>query len=281
MTEHRNEAARTPTGTTGSSGITAASCFLPASRTCRSTSTSSRARATERTSGSASPHAGDAREGAHRGALGHVYESRRALSDGDGEASRAERLPTGVAPDGAPRSPLLAAAVLAARRSLLPLVRLAGSGGPGASVGDVKPPATPRLQPRGGASGAASTSSSRALRSMTSAGSRPQPRVSRALRKGAPGPRRPRRRPALLNRAIELESRPIRRGELEWALAQAFIFWDEPGLALEFARRRGATATACCRAISNFSRRSGTCRSTPGPRPAKRTRASSPCRAST
>ena len=40
----------------------------------------------------------------------------------------------------------------------------------------------------------------------------------------------------LLNKAIEKESRAVRRGELEWALAQAYIFWDEPGLALEFAR---------------------------------------------
>jgi predicted aspartyl protease len=40
----------------------------------------------------------------------------------------------------------------------------------------------------------------------------------------------------LLNRAIEKESRAVRRGELEWALAQAYIFWDEPELALEFAR---------------------------------------------
>ena len=40
----------------------------------------------------------------------------------------------------------------------------------------------------------------------------------------------------VLNRAIEKESRPVRRGELEWALAQAYIFWDEPELALEFAQ---------------------------------------------
>lgn len=39
----------------------------------------------------------------------------------------------------------------------------------------------------------------------------------------------------LLTRAIELEARPARRAELEWALAQAFVFWDEPELALEFA----------------------------------------------
>ena len=37
-----------------------------------------------------------------------------------------------------------------------------------------------------------------------------------------------------LTRAIELESRPIRRAELEWALAQAFIFWDEPRAALDY-----------------------------------------------
>ncbi len=40
----------------------------------------------------------------------------------------------------------------------------------------------------------------------------------------------------LLNKAIAKESRPLRRGELEWALAQAYIFWDEPALALEFAQ---------------------------------------------
>ncbi len=39
----------------------------------------------------------------------------------------------------------------------------------------------------------------------------------------------------LLTRAIELEAKPSRRAELEWALAQGFIFWDEPELALEFA----------------------------------------------
>ena len=40
----------------------------------------------------------------------------------------------------------------------------------------------------------------------------------------------------LLTRAIDRENRPVRRGELEWALAQAYIFWDEPELALEFAQ---------------------------------------------
>jgi predicted aspartyl protease len=40
----------------------------------------------------------------------------------------------------------------------------------------------------------------------------------------------------LMHRAIEKESRVLRRGELEWALAQAYIFWDEPDLALEFAQ---------------------------------------------
>ena len=40
----------------------------------------------------------------------------------------------------------------------------------------------------------------------------------------------------LLNKAIDKESRPLRRGELEWAIAQAYIFWDEPELALEFAQ---------------------------------------------
>jgi predicted aspartyl protease len=40
----------------------------------------------------------------------------------------------------------------------------------------------------------------------------------------------------LLNRAIEKQSRALRRGELEWAIAQAYIFWDEPALALDFAR---------------------------------------------
>jgi predicted aspartyl protease len=39
----------------------------------------------------------------------------------------------------------------------------------------------------------------------------------------------------LLTRALELEARPIRRGELDWALSQAFLFWNEPALALEFA----------------------------------------------
>ncbi len=40
----------------------------------------------------------------------------------------------------------------------------------------------------------------------------------------------------LLNKAIAKESRATRRGELEWALAQAYVFWDEPALALEFAQ---------------------------------------------
>ena len=39
-----------------------------------------------------------------------------------------------------------------------------------------------------------------------------------------------------IHRAIDKENRPARRGELEWALAQAYIFWDEPALALEFAQ---------------------------------------------
>jgi predicted aspartyl protease len=39
----------------------------------------------------------------------------------------------------------------------------------------------------------------------------------------------------LLSRAIELESQPVRRGEIEWALAQAFVFWNEPAVALDFA----------------------------------------------
>ncbi len=46
----------------------------------------------------------------------------------------------------------------------------------------------------------------------------------------------------LLTRAIDMEARPARRAELEWALAQGFMFWDEPELALEFvsaARRDG------------------------------------------
>lgn len=40
----------------------------------------------------------------------------------------------------------------------------------------------------------------------------------------------------VLTRAIELEARPLRRGELEWALAQAFVFWNQPAVALEFAQ---------------------------------------------
>lgn len=40
----------------------------------------------------------------------------------------------------------------------------------------------------------------------------------------------------VMNRAIKKESRAVKRAELEWALAQAYIFWDEPDLALEFAR---------------------------------------------
>lgn len=40
----------------------------------------------------------------------------------------------------------------------------------------------------------------------------------------------------VIHRAIEKEARAVRRGELEWALAQAYIFWDEPALALEFAQ---------------------------------------------
>ena len=40
----------------------------------------------------------------------------------------------------------------------------------------------------------------------------------------------------LLNKAIGKASRAVRRGELEWALAQAYIFWDDPVLALEFAQ---------------------------------------------
>ena len=39
-----------------------------------------------------------------------------------------------------------------------------------------------------------------------------------------------------IHKAIDRESRAVRRGELEWALAQAYIFWDEPELALEFAQ---------------------------------------------
>jgi predicted aspartyl protease len=39
----------------------------------------------------------------------------------------------------------------------------------------------------------------------------------------------------VLTRAIELEARPIRRAELEWSLSQAFVFWNEQALALEFA----------------------------------------------
>jgi predicted aspartyl protease len=39
----------------------------------------------------------------------------------------------------------------------------------------------------------------------------------------------------LLTRAIELEGRPIRRGEVDWALSQAFLFWNEAALALEYA----------------------------------------------
>jgi len=38
-----------------------------------------------------------------------------------------------------------------------------------------------------------------------------------------------------LSRAIAAEARPARRAEMEWALAQGFIFWDEPSLALEYA----------------------------------------------
>ena len=40
----------------------------------------------------------------------------------------------------------------------------------------------------------------------------------------------------LLNKAIAKESRVVRRGELEWAIAQSYIFWDEAELALEFAQ---------------------------------------------
>jgi predicted aspartyl protease len=40
---------------------------------------------------------------------------------------------------------------------------------------------------------------------------------------------------ASLSRAIAGEARPARRAEMEWALAQGFIFWDEPALALEYA----------------------------------------------
>jgi predicted aspartyl protease len=39
----------------------------------------------------------------------------------------------------------------------------------------------------------------------------------------------------LLSRAIELESRAVRRGELEWALARAFVFWNQPAVALDYA----------------------------------------------
>jgi predicted aspartyl protease len=39
----------------------------------------------------------------------------------------------------------------------------------------------------------------------------------------------------ILQKAMDRESRAVRRGEIEWALAQAYIFWDEPELALEFA----------------------------------------------
>lgn len=40
---------------------------------------------------------------------------------------------------------------------------------------------------------------------------------------------------APLSRAIAAEARPVRRAEMEWAMAQGFIFWDEPALALEYA----------------------------------------------
>jgi predicted aspartyl protease len=40
----------------------------------------------------------------------------------------------------------------------------------------------------------------------------------------------------LIHKAIGKESRAVRRGELEWALSQAYTFWDEPALALEFAQ---------------------------------------------
>ena len=39
----------------------------------------------------------------------------------------------------------------------------------------------------------------------------------------------------LLSRAITQEARPARRADMEWALAQGYIFWDEPSLALEYA----------------------------------------------
>jgi len=38
-----------------------------------------------------------------------------------------------------------------------------------------------------------------------------------------------------LSRAIAAEARPARRADIEWALAQGYIFWDEPSLALEYA----------------------------------------------
>jgi len=38
-----------------------------------------------------------------------------------------------------------------------------------------------------------------------------------------------------MSRAIAAEAKPARRAEMEWALAQGFIFWDEPSLALEYA----------------------------------------------
>jgi predicted aspartyl protease len=56
----------------------------------------------------------------------------------------------------------------------------------------------------------------------------------------------------LLNRAMEKESRPARRGEIEWAIAQSYIFWDEPDLALEFAQAARRDGYALVPGYLNF-----------------------------
>jgi hypothetical protein len=46
----------------------------------------------------------------------------------------------------------------------------------------------------------------------------------------------------VLTRAISLEGRPVNRGELDWLLSQAFLYWNDASAALEFAeaaRREG------------------------------------------
>ena len=152
-------------------------------------------------------------------------------------ASRAERHPAGVAPDGAPRSAFLAAAGLAGIVAAFSL----SCASPDLSVqvlptGNVKPPATLGFNPEEALGRGEYLELETLFRSMSSADLDSNPGYLAAFGKALLARGDIDGALPLLNRAIEKESRPVRRGELEWALAQAYIFWDEPELALEFAQ---------------------------------------------